>query len=133
MTTGKPRRDIYQEVTNKILTMLDQGTVPWRNPIKRGPGDGWPKNLDSSKRYRGINVFLLAMTAFGAGYESDFWLTFNQANKLGGRIRKGEKSSLVVFWKQVEAKDRETGEAKSIPVLRHYNCLLYTSASPRDS
>lgn len=69
------RRDIYQEVTDTILNMLEQATVPWRNPIARGNGDGWPRNLDSGKRYRGINVFLLAMIGMANDYDSDYWMT----------------------------------------------------------
>lgn len=117
----KPRRDIYQEVTNKILERLDQGTVPWQNPIRRGSGDGWPKNLHSGKNYRGINVFLLGMTAWEAGFRSDYWITFKQAQERGGEVKKGEKSSLVIFWKQLDKEDSETGEDVRIPLLRHYN------------
>jgi len=117
----KQRRDVYQEVSDRILELLEAGTVPWRNPIKRGGGDGWPKNLDSGKVYRGVNVFLLAATSWAKGYGSDYWLTFKQAQKASGTIRKGEKSSLVVFWKQYQTKDRESGEEITVPVLKHYN------------
>ena len=117
----KPRRDIYQEVTNRILEILDRGVVPWQNPIKRGSGDGWPKNLSSDKRYRGINVFLLTFQAWDKGYASDYWLTFRQAIAQGGKVRKGEKSSLVTFWKLYETKDKTSGEDVTLPVLRHYN------------
>jgi len=118
---NKQRRDIYQEVTDRIITLLDQGTVPWKNPIKRGSGDGWPKNVVSGKNYRGINVFLLGMKAWESGYSSDYWTTFKQAQGQGGQVKKGEKSSLVIFWKQVAKEDGLTGEEVKIPVLRHYN------------
>ncbi len=114
------RRDIYQEVTDRILELLDQGVVPWRNPIKNA-GQGWPVNLSSNKRYRGVNVFLLAATSWAKGYSSDYWLTFKQAQQKNGQVRKGEKSSLVVFWKQYTKTDRETGEEITLPVLKHYN------------
>ncbi|MEO8166228.1 MAG: zincin-like metallopeptidase domain-containing protein, partial [Betaproteobacteria bacterium] len=65
--------------------------------------------------------FLLAMQAWDRGFGSDYWLTFKQAQKQGGQVKKGEKSSLVVFWKQYETEDRETGEEIKVPVLRHYN------------
>lgn len=58
-STKKARRDIYQEVTNQILELLQQGTVPWRNPIAKAGDGGWPINLQSKKHYRGIKVFLL--------------------------------------------------------------------------
>ena len=121
MAKRKPRRDIYQEVTDRIVKLLEEGTVPWRNPIRRGNRDGWPKNLQSGKGYRGINVFLLAVRAWESGFGSDYWLTFKQAKAAGGTVRKGEKSSLVIFWKQVEKEDKETGEKIKLPVLRHYN------------
>lgn len=113
--------DLYQEVTNQIVTMLEQGVVPWRSPILGRTTAGHPKNLETTKPYRGINIFLLAVTAHVKGYGSSYWLTFNQAKTRGGTIKKGEKSSIVVFWKQYDLKDKETGEDKTVPVLRYYN------------
>lgn len=113
--------DIYQAVTDRILELLDKGTVPWRHPVSGAGGDGFPKNLASGKPYRGINVFLLACTAMTQGYGSSYWLTYRQAKERGGQVRKGEKSSLVVFWKKYKTEDRETGEDKTVPVIRHYN------------
>jgi antirestriction protein ArdC len=118
----KPKRDIYQEVTDRILNLLDTGVAPWRHPIKRSAhGDGMPKSLSTGKNYRGVNVFLLAMTSWAHGYESDYWATFNQVTKSHGKVKKGEKSTLVVFWKQAATKDKESGEDITIPILRHYN------------
>ncbi|ELP34512.1 ArdC family protein [Rhodopirellula baltica] len=122
-TKATNRRDIYQEVTDRIVGYLEQGTAPWRNPIKRGTGDGWPKNMDSGKRYRGINVFLLGLTAWERGYSSDYWMTFNQAKAHGGQVRKGEKSSLVTFFKMYATKDKQTGEDIEIPMLKHFNAF----------
>lgn len=120
--TQRPRRDIYQEVTNRILELLDGGVAPWRQPIKRSAqGNGMPKSLSTGKNYRGINVFLLAMTSWALGFESDYWATFNQISKQEGKVKKGEKSTLVVFWKQASTTDKESGEDITIPVLRHYN------------
>lgn len=113
--------DVYQVVTDRILEMLDKGTVPWRHPIRGGAGGGWPKNLESGRPYRGVNVFLLAVTSWMKGYGSTFWMTYRQAAAQGGNVRKGEKSSLVVFWKQYDTTDKVTGEAKKVPVLRYYN------------
>ena len=113
--------DLYQTVTDRIVAMLDAGVVPWRSPILGGGTAGHPKNLASGKPYRGINVFLLAFTAHERGYGSPNWLTFNQAREAGGCVRKGEKSSMVVFWKQHETTDRRTGEPATIPVFRYYN------------
>ncbi|MCC7389416.1 MAG: DUF1738 domain-containing protein [Phycisphaerales bacterium] len=113
--------DIYQAVTDRIIELLEQGTVPWRQPIRGRGGSGeWPTNLESGRHYRGINVFLLAVTAWAEGYASPYWLTFRQARQKGGHIRKGEKGTLVIFWKQHATQDRESGADISIPVLRRY-------------
>lgn len=114
-------RDLYQEVTNKVLEFLEKGTAPWRSPFKRSGGDGFPKNFETLRRYRGINLFLLAMRSFEGGFSSDFWLTYKQAQARGGHVKKGEKSSLVVFWKQIEKPDETTGKITKIPMLRHYH------------
>jgi antirestriction protein ArdC len=66
-------------------------------------------------------VTLLAFTAYAKGYDSSYWLTFKQANANGGKVKKGEKSAMVVFWKQYEVEDKETHEKKMIPMLRYYN------------
>ena len=113
--------DLYAEVTNQIVAMLDAGVVPWRSPILGRCSAGHPKNLITGYKYRGINVFLLAFTAYTRGYESSYWLTFNQAAQRGGSIKKGEKSSMVVFWKQYETEDQQTGEPKTVPLLRYFN------------
>lgn len=116
----KQQRDIYQEVTDRIVGFLELGTAPWRNPIKHGTGDGWPKNLSSGKRYRGINVLLLAMRGWESGFSSNYWMTFKQAKASGGQVCRGEKGSLVTFWKMYETKDKDSGEDVTVPVLKHY-------------
>lgn len=113
--------DLYQNITDQIITMLDRGVVPWRSPILGRQSAGHPHNLESKKPYRGVNVFLLAFTAWAKGYGSSYWLTFNQARERGGSVKKGEKSSMVVFWKQYEIIEAETGEPKKLPVLRYYS------------
>jgi antirestriction protein ArdC len=89
-SASQSSHSVYQIVTEQIIRQLESGVVPWRKP--------WtceaPVNLITQKPYRGINPFLLAPQ----GYGSKYWLTFNQAAKLGGHIRKGEKSSIVTFW-----------------------------------
>jgi antirestriction protein ArdC len=113
--------DLYQTVTDQIVAMLETGVVPWRSPILGRSKPGHPRNLSSGKQYRGVNVFLLAFTAFAKGYGSSYWLTFRQAKERGGAVKKGEKSSMVVFWKQYETTDRQTGDPTRVPVLRYYN------------
>jgi antirestriction protein ArdC len=113
--------DLYQTVTDQIVTMLEAGVVPWRSPILGRSKAGHPKNLNTGKQYRGVNTFLLAFTAYAKGYGSSYWMTYRQAMERGGNVRKGEKSSMVVFWKQYETKDKQTGDPVRVPVLRYYN------------
>lgn len=117
---------VFEIVTGKILEALDRGIVPWRRPWK---GSDIPRNLISGKSYSGVNIWLLLVASISEGYKSPYWLTFNQCKKLGGTVRKGEKSSLVVFWKPhyaktIDKKDPETDdiikEEVTIPVLRYY-------------
>ena len=106
---------VYSIVTEQILKQLESGVAPWRKPWRTEP----PCNLVSGKEYRGINPFLLA----SQGYGSRYWLTFNQANKLGGHIRKGEKSSIVAFWHIGEEKtvrDADDNTRKEKPFLLRY-------------
>jgi len=108
--------DCYQRITDRIIEQLDNGTIPWRKPWTCGEA-GAPQNLFSRREYRGINTFLLACQP----YELPYWLTYRQAKELGGHVRKGEKSTPVVFWKWLEKPDSETGETERIPLLRYYS------------
>jgi len=96
----------------RFADLLEAGKVPWQKPWTARTG--LPRNHVSKRPYRGVNVFLLVLM----GYESPFWLTFNQVNQLGGRVRKGEKACPIVFLKQTGVEDKETGETKKIRLLR---------------
>ena len=113
----------YDRITERIVSLLTQGTVPWHKPwhVKTG----LPRNLVSQKPYRGINVFLL----MAMNYESPHWLTLRQANLLGGQIKPGEKSCPVVFWKPMKVKDKESGEERKIPFLRLYHVFNVTQCT----
>jgi len=90
---------VYEIVTEKIVRLLGKGIVPWKRPWVIKP----PANLISGKPYRGINAILLSITE----QTSPYWLTFRQAGSLGGHVKKGEKASLVVFWKQIDRKKNQ--------------------------
>lgn len=114
-------KKVYQIITDLIIEELKKGVIPWRKPWKAGE---WPKNFKTKKRYRGINVPILA----SKNYISPYWLTFKQVNELGGRIKKGEKGTVIVFWRLLEVKGDEEDspevvaeeEKRFIPLLRYY-------------
>ena len=98
---GKARPDTYQIITDRIVSLLESGVVPWRQPWT---GDGEPRNLSSGKAYRGVNTFLLGCSS----YSSCYWLTYKQARERGGHVRKGERGTPVVFWKWFKTGDKAT-------------------------
>jgi antirestriction protein ArdC len=112
ISTSKPLASVYDIVTEQVIKQLESGVAPWRKPWRTE----MPCNLLSQKPYRGLNVFLLA----SQGYESRYWLTFNQANKLGGHVKKGEHSSLVTFWHIGEEKTDAEGKKTRPFLLRYY-------------
>ena len=103
---------VYEIVTEQVIEQLESGVAPWRKPWRTE----MPCNLLSQKPYRGLNVFLLA----SQGYASRHWLTFNQANKLGGKIKQGEHSSLVTFWQIGEERENTEGKKTRPFLLRYY-------------
>jgi len=114
----KEKRDIHQEVTDKILAALEAGTAPWVKPWNASAG--FPVNASTNKAYNGVNVFLLWMKESAEGYTSSRWLTYKQAQKAKGQVRKGEKGTPIVFFNWREFDDKKTGEKKRIPLLRYY-------------
>jgi antirestriction protein ArdC len=107
--------DIYAAVTERIVQQLEKGVVPWKKPwtgVRSGAISG-----ATGKPYSLLNQMLLA--------KAGEWYTWNQIQALGGKVRKGEKSSMVVFWKQTPVKEEDpaTGEQieRMIPVLKYFN------------
>lgn len=93
----------YKEITEQIIAAIEDGASgkDWRMPWHVA-GGGMPVNVASKKPYRGINTLSLWCAAKDRGYASSEWGTLRQWNAEGGRVRKGERSSLVVFWKPIE-------------------------------
>ena len=83
--------NIYETVTARILIQLDAGVVPWRKTWTTG----LPKSLTTRKEYRGANILILGTASFSSRY----WVTYREAQRLGGHVRRGERASPVVFWK----------------------------------
>jgi antirestriction protein ArdC len=112
------KRDLYSEVTSRIVAKLEAGTMPWQQAWKAS-GSTMPMNAVTERPYSGINVLLFWMSA-DCGYARPRYLTFNQAKAAGGNVRKGEHGTKVYFFKQLTVADKATGEDKQIPMLREY-------------
>jgi len=102
--------DLYQEVTNRIMEQLENGIIPWKKP--------WISAGNAVSHATGKPYSLLNQMLLGRPGE---YVTFKQCQAEGGKVRKGEKSSMVVFWKWIEEKDPDTEEVKQIPFLRYFN------------
>jgi antirestriction protein ArdC len=110
---NNPKTSIYEEITEKIITALEDGVNPWAKPwqaVHYGPF----RNALTNRPYRGMNVLLLNLMALSRGHVDPRWLTYRNAEQLGGHVRKGEKGAAIVFWKFLPARDRD-GDAEPTP------------------
>lgn len=124
--TTSTKLDVYELVTNRIIELLEAGTVPWKQPWTTA---GVPMNLISKRPYRGINLWLLLSLT----YERNLFLTWDQLKKTGGSVLKGEHGHIVLFWKQVTKKPEEVGtdgKPKTTSMLRYYK--VYNIQQCRD-
>jgi antirestriction protein ArdC len=109
---SKERIDPYQLLTDKIISKLESGEIPWKKPWK-SVQFGYPKNMISDKTYKGANFF----NALFEDRESPHWLTFKQAKDLGGSIRKGESGLPIVYFQFLEKVD-DNGNDYVIPLVK---------------
>ena len=123
-------KDHYQAITDQILALLEEGKHPWVRPFDpaKAGGPSAPMNPTTGRRYRGINTLLLGMSPLAFSTADPRWCSYKQAAEKGWQVRKGEKSTVVFFYKQLQA--RESGQpdagddrpsARMIPMLRSYN------------
>lgn len=144
------RGSLYEDVTNKIISDLEGGIVPWVQPwssVGLSTPLAMPRNARTAKTYSGINILILWDAAIRGGYGSHSWLTFKQALELGGCVRKGEKGWTVCFADSFIPKNekkrarQENTDPQSIPFLKRYSVFniaqcdglpenLYQSATP---
>jgi antirestriction protein ArdC len=116
------KRDLYAEVSARIIAELEAGAAPWVKPWSATPGANTPCNAVSNRPYSGCNVVLLWMSQ-SAGYRTPRFLTFKQALELGGNVRKGEHGTKVYFVKQLQVRDEGADDSSStrvIPMMREY-------------
>jgi antirestriction protein ArdC len=102
--------DIYQAVTDRIVAMLERGAGTWRMPWHTRTDAASPLALPvnvTGRAYRGCNAPLLWATAEAFGYGSPIWATYRQWHERGAQVRKGERATLVIFWKAYTATKAE--------------------------
>lgn len=105
---------VYEIITEKIIAQLEAGTAPWRKPWHAATD--WPRSIHGH-RYQGINVFLL----LAGDHISPYWITRKEIARRGGRIRRGEPGTKIVFFKKITKEDEKTGEKITIPIARYYH------------
>jgi antirestriction protein ArdC len=117
------KRDLYADVTARILAELERGAAPWVKPWSATPGQNVPQNAVSNRPYSGCNVILLWLTR-GNGWPTPRFVTFKQAQEAGGSVRKGERGTKVYYWKQLRISEKGAGgeedSEKLIPMMREY-------------
>jgi antirestriction protein ArdC len=109
--------ELQDHITGLIIKELESGSVPWHK--------GWnshglmASNLISRKAYQGINALVLSIV--GSAYSSPYWLTYKQAQQLGGSVKLGEKGTHITYYSKVTKKDKDTEEVVgSFALLKGY-------------
>lgn len=117
---AKSKDEVYAEITQAFLDTIETGgTVPWRK--------GWrvdgilPANFQSKRPYRGFNSLWLGLIQQVRGYSTPYWSTYRAAEKSGGQVRKGEKSTTAILWKFLAVEDQKNpGKTKRVPMLKTF-------------
>ncbi|MBT0669774.1 DUF1738 domain-containing protein [Novosphingobium profundi] len=121
------RQSLYGEVTNRIIADLEEGRVPWVQPwdAARCPVT-MPHNGVTGRIYSGINVLILWAAGIGGGYSSQRWLTYKQAEKAGGNVKRGEKGTVICYADRFTPKDEaqkarsEERDARTVAFLKRF-------------
>ena len=120
------RADVYQRITDQIVSQLEQGVRPWMQPWSTAHADQRivrPLRFNGMP-YNGINVLMLWTAAMDKGYSAPIWMTFKRALEFEAHMRKGEQGSLVVYADKITRTetDADTGEesARAIPFIKGY-------------
>ncbi|WP_192250370.1 ArdC family protein [Mesorhizobium silamurunense] len=123
------RTNLYDEITDKIISELEAGRLPWVQPWGSAAAKAplsLPRNASTGRAYSGINVLILWGAVVEQGYTAQSWLTFRQALALGGNVRRGEHGTTVVYADRFVPDDekkraRDTGEdARPVPFLKKF-------------
>ena len=126
----KQKFDPDVEVTNAIIEALSAGTNPWQRPWDGGQIlSGLPFNPTTGKTYQGGNIMLLFMAAQAKGYSSNQWMGYNQGQEIGGQVREGEKSTLIIRSKPIYEKDPITkkDDPTKIKFIRTFGVRVFNA------
>lgn len=119
-----PKRDVAQDITNLIISKIESGTLPWRRPWRKTGAGGAPLRANGVP-YSGINRLYLWAVADSFGHGSRYWMTYRQAQELGGQVRKGETAEPSIYFNTTRKTevDRATGEesSRTIRFMRAYS------------
>lgn len=117
-------RNVYEEITQRIIDALEVGVIPWSRPWETVLY-GVHRNAVTGRPYRGLNVVLLNLVASMRGFVDPRWLTYKNAEMLGGHVKKGEKGVGIVFWKfkpvaEIIENTDDEDNSRTIPLNRMY-------------
>ena len=113
---------IHQEITDKIIAMMEKGIVPWTKPWVCGGGI---VSYATGKPYSLLNRMLLDRP--GA------YVTFHQVQEAGGRIRKGAKAQKIYFYQPTVIDTSEEIDGKIVVkqktsfILKKFNVFHYST------
>jgi antirestriction protein ArdC len=114
-TSAPPKRDYRQEVTDRIIAMLENGLTPWQKPWNPAEAPvGMPFNPTTERSYRGGNAIHLMATGIRHGYDDPRWMTYKQAADRRWQVRRGEKGTQIEFWEvKAEPKDQRQPDSSA--------------------
>ena len=129
--TALPVRDLHVRLAATILAQLDTAdpaswTPPWHG------ADPMPRNACTGRRYRGINVLALWCAARANGYADARWATYRQWALLGAQVRRAERATLVLFYKELPrgAEAEPTDGAPFVARAAHVFNVAQVDAAP---
>ena len=98
MTTQQSKNDVYQYITDQIISCIEAGAPKYEMPWNAGIAECRPINVVTNKLYRGVNILSLWAAQMKHGYKTGVWGTYKQWRAVGANVRKGEKGTMVVFF-----------------------------------
>ncbi|HBC5610156.1 TPA: DUF1738 domain-containing protein [Klebsiella oxytoca] len=117
---SQTKTDIYQTVTDSIISALEACVKPWTCPWQRVAGmSGLPSNYATGMAYSGMNIMLLWFSASKQGFSDSRWMTYKQAQAENGQVRKGEHGTVAIFYTTLE-KENDAGDIDHIPMLKTF-------------